>query len=1472
MRIAVIGPLEVQSDDHAPVPVPGAKERLLLAALAAGAPGVVRMDELAETLWDGDPPANARKFLQIHVVRLRSSLEPDRPRGSSGRFVLRRGLGYALAVPREGLDALCLTDLAGRGHAMLASGRPEEAAREFEAAIGLWRGEPYADWPDARFAEAERRRITEVRAGAEAGLLEARLQLGRHAELVPELERLVAEDPLREDWWRLLALALYRAGRQADALAATRRARAVLIEELGASPGPALRHMEAAILAQDPALDGAAARPAPAPSAAGTGTCPYKGLAAYQVEDAALFYGRERLVRGLVARLVDAPLLLVSGPSGAGKSSAVRAGLVPALTGGALPGSSAWRPVIMTPGASPVDALAELTGEQPPGHPVLLVCDQFEELWAPGSDPAERTAFLDTVLGLLDDGIVTRCVVVVRGDHVGRLAEHAAFTEHVGNALALVPALSETELREIVREPARDVGLQVDAELADAVVADVLGQVGALPHLSTALVGTWERRRGDRLTLAGYLEAGGVAGALTRSAESAYTSLDESRRDLARHLFVRLADTDDGGALVRRAVPLDELELMGAGGEARRAVVETFVGRRLLAVDGDRLEVAHEALLSAWPRLVRWLEDDAAGRAVRRHLAPAARDWEAGHRPDDELYRGARLSAALDWAAGPDAELTPAEQRFLDASRARADAELTAAQERADREAAGRRRTRRLAVGLAAVLSLALVATVLAVRAQQQAQQASLVADANRLAALSSTAASLDVSLLLAAQAVRLADTPETQDALLAALTEPGRAEYAATFPGSDAFGAGLTDGGRTLFFANGSEVITWDIGPSTQPEVAFEIPGLWLTTAPSPTDDVIMAAGDNDGVYWLRIVSRDGSSHLLEDGAEVGGRPVGGTFTPDGRRVHLLVATPDDEAPDSAARWTVSDVDALDGSTRDPVSSGTIQAPVDALVGLFSDDGSSAVLWSLDDPTVAVLIDLSQGRQTPIPAPDRPGRVLDFRPVGSGAARLWDDGGVTLLGPDGSVRQELDVHQEPVRDVVLSPDGTWAATVGDGPLMILWDVDPSTGRWTQREQLAGHGADIRDAEVDPTGRRLVTLGLDHTVITWDMGPDAGFGESYPGLDGRWISNRPQPVPGGLIVFPTRPGRSTTEVRGERPGKDTLSVAAVFLDPATGEVEEQVGLGDTIEVEFGSSVAVSPDRSMVAVTWGLGTTVLDTRTHDVIEEIVLPPSGGPGPPGTGDTPLPATVVWSAGWTPDGSTLLLGAEPNVRTNQGGYLVPVDTTTWQPGKPIEIGGAAQTMEVSPDERLIAVATTASAGLVILDAATLEVQQQVPLSVDDRIGDLSFSRDGQFLAGGGELGMLHVFEAGTTWEYVTEAVVVQDDRLLQVEWLRDGRTVVTSGGNGKVSLFDVERGQVRGRPLRASGDPVEGYSHLVPGATDELIALSGERSGWRYPLRTADWLDEACSVVGRRDFTEAEWARYLPGRDREPTCSDR
>ena len=817
MRCGVLGSLEVRDDGGAVLAIPGAKERRLLAMLVAAYPTAVTVDRLVEQLWDGDSPPTARKSLQAHVVRLRSTLEPGRPRGSPGRFITRREDGYVLGAARTELDVLEFSDLCARGRAMLSSGDPAAARAALDEALSLWRGEPYADWPDADFAEAERHRLAGIRSNAVSALLEAELAVGGHREAVPELERLVLEQPLREDFWSMLAIALYRSGRQGDALATVRRARDILREELGVSPGPGLRATEQALLEQDSALDppsvpNSDARdqvPASGLDPRITG-CPYKGLAAYETEDAPLFRGRADLVERLVTLLVDSPLLVVSGSSGAGKSSVVRAGLLPALSAGALAGSEEWPRVVITAGPHAVDALAELSGEEAPRMPVVLVVDQLEQQWSTETDPGERTAFLDSVLGLIADGRVGRCILVIRADHIGLLAEHRGMAQRMMRSLQLVPPLTEPQLREVLEWPADAAGLTVEPELVDTVVREVLGRNGGLPLMSMAMVGTWSRRHDDTLTLAGYLAAGGVAGAIATAAEGVLATFEPDAQEVARQVLVRLSEHDEQGALRRRRMPLEELDLSGPSGASRRNVVEALVAHRLLTMDSAYLEVAHEALLSAWPRLARWLADDAVGRAVRRHLAPAAQEWTQHGRPADELYRGTRLDAAVEWASGSDAAVTPVEREFLDDGIALARAELTAARFRADKEAASRARTRRLAVGLSAALVLTLVAAGFAAKFQRaaddratDAQTAKQVADANRLAALSTTARSLDVSLLLAAAAMETARTPNTEDSLFDALLTHRHATGVFSI-GEQVVETAIGADGRTLFVTHG--------------------------------------------------------------------------------------------------------------------------------------------------------------------------------------------------------------------------------------------------------------------------------------------------------------------------------------------------------------------------------------------------------------------------------------------------------------------------------------------------------------------------------------------------------------------------------------------------------------------------------------------------------------------------------------------
>ena len=285
-----------------------------------------------------------------------------------------------------------------------------------------------------------------------------------------------------------------------------------------------------------------------------------------------------------------------------------------------------------------------------------------------------------------------------------------------------------------------------------------------------------------------------MAGAVSAAAEEVYAAFDQEAREAARQVLVRLADQDDQGAIRRRQVPMDEIDPAGDPASRHGMVVETLVRRRLLTLDRDHVEVAHEALLVAWPRLARWLEEDSVGRVVRSRLSPDAVDWDREGRPTEQLYRGARLQAAADWADDPRSGATALEREFVAAGGALAEQELWDARDRATTEAAARRRTRRLAAGLAVFLVVALVATGVAVvfqrsadRRAAEAETAGTVADANRLAAQASGARSLDLSLLLAANALRTAVTPATEDGLLNALLVHRRATEVHAVPTGEA-------------------------------------------------------------------------------------------------------------------------------------------------------------------------------------------------------------------------------------------------------------------------------------------------------------------------------------------------------------------------------------------------------------------------------------------------------------------------------------------------------------------------------------------------------------------------------------------------------------------------------------------------------------------------------------------------------------
>jgi WD40 repeat protein len=1101
--------------------------------------------------------------------------------------------------------------------------------------------------------------------------------------------------------------------------------------------------------------------------------------------------------------------------------------------------------VVVVPGTRPVDALAALTGEDAPDEPVVLVCDQLEQLWSADTAAGERVAFLDAVLGLLDDEVAARCILVVRGDHVGRLSEHADLAQRMLGALVMVPPMSETELREVVEEPARAAGLTVEPELTDVAVRDVLGRTGALPLLSTALTETWVRRRGETLTLAGYLATGGVAGAVGRSAEAVFDSLAEAAREQARWILVRLAEQDPDGTMRARRMPAAELAPGDADAELTDHVVETLVANRLVARDGDHLELAHEALLTAWPRLAGWLEDDAVGRSVRRHLAPAALEWAAHGRPADELYRGARLQAASEWATAPGSGPTDVEREFLDAGRAAAEAELTSARERA-------RRTRRLAVVLAAALVLAVVLAAVAVAFQRtatdraaEAREASTDADANRLAALSSSARALDVSLLLAAAAVQTADTPATRDGLLNALVEHRRATGVTQLGQEGMAETALSADGRTMMATQGKGgVVAWRPGAADPPH---EIASWWpesLAVSPDGSTLVAAAALSRTGVF---AYTRDGSPVRGFRNPALGGYPRDVAFTRSG---DLLLCM--DQL--HGLRPVLAELDLETGAVRvrEVIVQGPWSSPFDDAAA-FSDDASTLVVWRTDRDQ-AVRMDVRTGDVTRLGLARRDATSLELAPLPDGVAQLWSDGAVTLYDAAGRAVQELNVHRAPVRDVRVLPGGRTAVTTGDGGQVELWNISREDGRWSLGESLVGHSAPVVQAEPSADGRSLLTGSSDGQLVTWDLTADAGLGAAYPGLQQRYVSNRIELVePDRLVVAPTRPLSSEPRAFQEEPGGGTYEVAATFLAPRTGRVLDEVVVGKTASF-FGSSVAASPDAALVSVTTSFDTTVLDMRTHEVVAR----------------TKLPDTFVSDSSWLPDGSALVIGAVtiPD-RGPYGGALVVVEAETWERERTVPLpDGEAQVLEWSPDDAVLAVGAVGNHDLFLYDDQLRELRR---IESGDGEGgatyDLSFSPDGMLLAAGRADGTLSVIDT-RTWRPVHEPARVHAESVLDVEWLPDSNTVVTAGKDELVSLYDVDRDLVRSRALPASVHPGDGYTFLMPSPGDNVVVVNEGEPGHEYPLDPARLLARACTVAGR-DLTQAEWDRYLPGEPYRRVC---
>ncbi|HET7236898.1 MAG TPA: extracellular solute-binding protein, partial [Actinomycetota bacterium] len=563
----------------------------------------------------------------------------------------------------------------------------------------------------------------------------------------------------------------------------------------------------------------------PARVAAAETRNPYKGLRAFLEADAADFYGREavteRLIRGLAEDEPAARFLAVVGPSGSGKSSVVRAGLVPALRRGAIPGSERWFVIDVVPGRRPfreietallgiaVDPppslLDELEGDElglvhavdrvmpDPSAELLIVLDQLEEVFTLVDDDAERAHLLASLrAAVLEPGSRVRVVTTLRADFYDAPLSVPGFGDLLAARTEAITPMSPGELERAIVAPADAAGLVVEPRLLAEMIADVADRPGALPLLQYALTELAERAEDGILTLEAYRRIGRVSGALAKRAGQLYDAMNETARDACRHLFLRLITLGEGTEDTRRRVRRSEL-LTLADPTAMDGVIETFGRHRLLSFDRDpdtrepTVEIAHEALLREWTRLRDWIDASRDDLRLRARIFAAATEWTEAGRSHDHLLIGARLAQVEEATARPDPiRLSDTERDYVDASRARRDAEVAAERIRSDRELALERRARTRLRGLVAVLTVAfLLAASLTVVSVSRSRDAERRGDESTIAALTSASLSNlntdpELSALLALHAVSLSaslDQPvptETVESLHWAMHEGG--------------------------------------------------------------------------------------------------------------------------------------------------------------------------------------------------------------------------------------------------------------------------------------------------------------------------------------------------------------------------------------------------------------------------------------------------------------------------------------------------------------------------------------------------------------------------------------------------------------------------------------------------------------------------------------------------------------------------
>jgi WD40 repeat protein/DNA-binding SARP family transcriptional activator/tRNA A-37 threonylcarbamoyl transferase component Bud32 len=1215
---------------------------------------------------------------------------------------------------------------------------------------------------------------------------------------------------------------------------------------------------------------------------------PYKGLHSFGEADQGDFYGRESLVSELAAVVAEHRLVAVVGPSGIGKSSVVRAGLIPALRDGGLPGSQTWVISDMFPGSYPYEELAaallrvavdrpeqiaeELARDElgirrmakrmlPPDSELLLVIDQFEELFTLTTDEEIRRRFLDSLTELAADSRArVRVVVTMRADFLDYPLRYPEFGELFKAGIVAVTIPSDDDLAAAIEGPAAAAGVRFEPGLVSRIIADVRDQPGGLPLLQYALTELFAARPTDLLTAHTYETTGGVVGALATRAEELWEQLDERGRAAARHVFLRLITVDAGGQDTRRRVRRRELRQLELDAPAVDQLLRRYGEHRLLTFDRDPLtrsptvEIAHEALLAQWKRLAAWVDERRDDLVLHRRLLEAVAEWGDAGRQTDYLPREGRLAQFEDWAATTDLALSSDEKAFLELGRRQED----------EHRAGAARRRRAMLVGFALAAVVAAVLAGLALVGREHAKRNAQVATSRELAASAVSVLDRDpeLSVLLSLQAAEaVKPTFEAVSALHEALqqdralwTLQRRLQKLPNGVASPDWGSLSPDGHLLLVGAvDGLEV--WNVERHER---------LWKIRLAH--GDVPLARFSSDGssvvgtTVWAPASSPPPAGvrpgvHVWDalTGREIQYRPIGpcpafgisqyGSFVDLSRpfALYAVKATGSDSRRCDSGPLEMFLFDVGTGARR-PVTTQSEGLPPDIL-------GLNGMATSADSRYVAIsgvartwVVDTQTHREVfsrNVDGPDWVALSADGRRVVTGGGSvvplsLWDVASGRLL-------RQFDTKQ--VFWFGFSRDERTLASFGRDGVVRLWDV--ATGHETT--SLRGHAAGGTWASLSSDGTRLASFAGDDSVRVWTLHA-RGEVATFP-LGAGFYAGGSLDIAGGRAAVEVLHVGSPVDAVGQR-------ARGIVFDPSTGAVQTRIP-GVT-----GQVIRLSPDGRQLAAQQQVAAPTLSRApvdgpvlVHDLATRRVTSLEGfcvyseavsaaNPQCKKAPGTPFKAWV-FSMEFSADGSLLAVGSA------HGGGLSVWNTKT---GKLLfhtdPPSDDLWTVGFSPDGRRLVARTLNE--LIVYDTGSW---QRIVRRSFGAVG-VRFSPDGKYLVGGSTTGGngVEIVDAGT-WRRRATLVGLQG-QLKSLDISPDGTTIASADFSGLVRIWDLRSGKAL-QDVPFANVPIQNAKFL-----DDRHLLVTPANGPEVFIVTLD-VDELLRIARSRltrGFTQEECRTYL------------